>query len=303
MPPLVSVIIPFQSETDQLQECLQSLASQTFKNFEIILIADGASEAAIDVAKKFEWPFKNLIIIPISVKQSHARNIGITEANGKYIAIQDADDYSLPNRFELQVKFLKSHPNISIVGGAATLRNAKHKWDVCSGNKDICDQLALNNPMINSTIMIRKEVLVNHPYDNTYNTAEDYALFSKIKGQYKMANIDESLIIYKEPEPNKPSFLDQRMKARILREQNNQGILEKYVTALHYFSELTRPIENNEMVYLKNWFEVNHGSTVFNDQFLRYGLKYPSYCAKSQLIKAWAGSKLMRKTSVLKRLF
>jgi glycosyltransferase involved in cell wall biosynthesis len=302
MQPIVSVIIPFQSETTELKECLESLKSQTFKNFEIILIADGASEAAIDIANKFEWSLKKLVLIPISVKQSHARNIGLAEAQGKYIAIQDADDCSLPKRFELQVNYLEKHPNISVLGGAAKLKNAEYKWDVYSRHQDICDQLAINNPMIHSTVMLRKEIFDNHSYDNTFNTAEDYALFTKIKDEYKLANLSDSLLVYNKPKPQKPSSLDQRMKARILREQNNEGILEKYVTALHYFCELANPIENHEMVYLKNWFELNGKNTVFNDQYLRYGLKFPSHCTKIQLIKAWVGSKLMCKPSVIKRL-
>ena len=303
MQPLVSVIIPFKTETIEFDACLKHLASQTYQKFEIILVADGAEAEAIDIAERFEWPFKKLIKLTDSIGQSLARNHAIPLAQGKYIAIQDADDASLSNRFELQVKFLESHPNISVLGSAATLRHAKCKWDVYSQHKDIYSQLAINNPMVHSTVMLRKEVLVNYPYDHIYNTAEDYDLFTKIKDKYQMANLSKSLLIYNEPDSNKPTALDQKMKARILREQNNIGVSEKYVTALHHFCELSQPIQNNEMEYLKNWFKINKKMTVFQDQFLRYGLKYPMNCSNTQLIKAWIGAKLMRKASVLKRLF
>ena len=106
---LVSIIIPVYNGEKYLAEAIDSVLEQTYHPFEIIVIDDGSTDNSVDIARSY----KEVIYI----YQSHqgvavARNNGITSAQGMFIAFQDADDIWLPNKLEVQVKYLLEHPDV-----------------------------------------------------------------------------------------------------------------------------------------------------------------------------------------------
>lgn len=122
MSPTISVIVPVYKETVQLlQRSVTSIREQTFSDFELILVIDNPdNREAISylTALANEDNRIRLIFHGRNLGPSRARNTGIQAARGKYIAMMDADDASLPNRFREQHAFLETNPDVHLVGCA-----------------------------------------------------------------------------------------------------------------------------------------------------------------------------------------
>ena len=302
MDSLISVIVPFQKETEELQTCLTAIEAQTFTNFEVLLVPDGASKEAMQVAQGFVGNRYTLLDNGEAQGQSEARQRAIGVAKGEYIAIQDADDISLSHRLEKQVAEFKADQNLDVLGSAAKIIGEKYNWEVYQKHDQIVQQALFNNPMIHSSVIMRREVFEKLSYNSTFDTTEDYDLFSLALRHFRFKNLSEPLISYKLPAQNKSSLLDQRMKARIIRERNNQWVPEHLMHAFHHFCELNNSIMFDELSGLKKVFKGTEVESVFNDQLLRYALKHKPRWSVFQKQKIWQKSILMRKASVLKSL-
>lgn len=108
---LVSVIVPTY-KSRYLQECLNSILQQTYKNIEIIIVDDYSNDGTLDIIKSYAAIYNNIIYIESNVNQGvgASRNKGITIAGGKYIAFLDHDDLWEPNKIEVQMECLNSNP-------------------------------------------------------------------------------------------------------------------------------------------------------------------------------------------------
>ena len=94
----ISVIIPIYNVDEYLYRCLSSVACQTFKNYEVIMINDGSTDNSIHIAKRFSENFQNFRLLDNPRKGvANARNLGVETAKGEYIAFVDSDDYVDPN--------------------------------------------------------------------------------------------------------------------------------------------------------------------------------------------------------------
>ena len=116
--PLISIIIPVYNAEKYLAEAIESILSQKYKNFEIILIDDGSKDKSFDIIIKYVQNHKNII----SVSQdnsgpSAARNNGIQSAGGGYITFLDSDDYWAASCLHTQIQHLGRNPDCEIIWG------------------------------------------------------------------------------------------------------------------------------------------------------------------------------------------
>ncbi|MDA8059415.1 MAG: glycosyltransferase family 2 protein [Nitrospiraceae bacterium] len=117
MTPEISVLITLYQEGDLLRETIDSVLDQTFKNFEIVLVDNNAFPETLSIATSYAERFPDRIRI---VKESEqgicsARNTGIRESRGTYIALLDGDDVLKPGRLEKQIAVMKDRPGLSMV--------------------------------------------------------------------------------------------------------------------------------------------------------------------------------------------
>lgn len=114
-PPMISAIVPTYNRAEVLPIALNSILAQTYKDFEVIVVDDGSTDSTGAVLKPYlERPnFK--YIFQENKKQAAARNRGISEASGKYIAFLDSDDFWYPKKLELQLRILEDNPEIGMV--------------------------------------------------------------------------------------------------------------------------------------------------------------------------------------------
>ena len=116
MSPFFTVVIPLYNKENYISNTLESVLAQNFKNFEVIVVDDGSTDNSFKKIQNFLKLEKVTIIQKENGGVSSARNLGIEKANGKYIALIDADDYWYPDHLEELNRVIKKYPNSGIYG-------------------------------------------------------------------------------------------------------------------------------------------------------------------------------------------
>lgn len=200
--PLVSVIMPAYNAEKYIAEAIESVINQSYTNWELIIIDDGSTDNTANEINKYTD--KRIIFIKESnAGQSTQLNLGITIANGQYIAIAHADDINLVNRLSLQVAFLKENNNIDVCGSYIRTFNEKTSEGRIiefPTESDFCySMLYYGNPLAHPAVMFKKSIfeLYNLSYNKEQKAAEDYNLWIRLSKHCKISNIPKELVLYR----------------------------------------------------------------------------------------------------------
>lgn len=202
--PFISVIMPVYNGAVYLREAIDCILCQTYDHFEFIIINDGSTDESANIVNNYD-DSRIRYYEQDNCGLAATLNRGIELSKGKYIARQDQDDISFPNRFEGQINFLEANPDYGMVGTWAeiwigkkrTKRNHKHPSD----NLMLQFDLLFTNPFVHSSMMIRRSVFdeVGMYTTDTYRQPpEDYELWSRVARRFKVANIPAVLQVYRE---------------------------------------------------------------------------------------------------------
>ncbi|MEK9155708.1 MAG: glycosyltransferase [Patescibacteria group bacterium] len=202
-PPKVSVITPAYNAGRYLNETIQSILGQSFKDFEYIIIDDRSTDNTWNIIKKYSRIDNRIVFVRNKENLGIAgnRNRGISLAKGKYIAWQDADDISLPDRVKKQYRFLEKHSSVGMCGGYIRFFNEKgvigvRKYAV--NDSTVRSKIFLYSPVAQPTAMIRTKCFKElGQYDLSCPPAEDLDMAFRIGTKYKFANIPEVLLEYR----------------------------------------------------------------------------------------------------------
>lgn len=124
MNPLVSVIIPVFNGEKYLSEAIQSVLDQTYQPFEVIVVDDGSTDCSAEIALSFSGV---VYIYQDNAGTASARNRGLRDAQGEYLAFLDADDLWLPDKIAVQMDALLNDSSLDIVTGQVQQRNEYNK--------------------------------------------------------------------------------------------------------------------------------------------------------------------------------
>lgn len=197
MIPTVSVIMSVYNGLPYLHEAIESILSQTFRDFEFIIINDGSMDGTGDVLEQYAITDKRIFLV-------HQKNMGLTLslnkglsfAQGMYIARQDADDISLPHRIQMQVSFLDEYPDVGLLGtGIETIGEKSKKGKIFiypEEHKMLVESwlLKLRDPFPHTSVMFRSEVLKKvGKYNPFYKKAQDYDLWLRVSERFKVASL------------------------------------------------------------------------------------------------------------------
>lgn len=174
----VSVIIPVYKAEKYIAATVQSVLDQTYKNFELIIVDDGSPDKSVEICQQF-----NDRRIKIIRQQNRgvcaARNAGIRQAEGEYLAFLDGDDLWLPEKLEKHIEHLENSPSVGLsFSHSAFIDEAGEPLGIYQMAKvrDISSELILcRNPIGNgSTPVIRRETLAAIKFqDNVFGSMED----------------------------------------------------------------------------------------------------------------------------------
>ncbi len=278
--PLVSVVIPTYNRLDLLKDTLESVFSQSFSDFEILIIDDGSTESFDSIVQHY-GDLVTFIRLPHSGLPSIARNCGIKKATGRYIAFLDSDDLWLTEKLKTQVQVFSDNPKIALAcSDAYVLKPGIHtKPDIPYINDRhgktgfLLDDLINNNFVITSTCMVRRDVLQKtggFSEDPAFRAIEDYELWLRIARQYQMQYIPVPMAVYRDAEVS--------IRSEISRLRYHDGmekiytLLKSELPAADQYTDthkcLTGKIYDNKVAKLHIFLEMGdkvHFRSVFRD--------------------------------------
>jgi len=181
-----------------IKETIDSVLSQTFEDFELLILDDGSTDQSVDIVKSYIDVRVHYIKCPHDYISTI--NKGIELAKGKYIARMDHDDLMMPERLKVQYDFMEKHPEIAACGGYMQAFGLDSRTiRVPLFHDDIILYMLIGNPISNPTGIIRKSILTDHNirHQEGYSFADDFKLWSDIAKVGRLANIPKVLTKYR----------------------------------------------------------------------------------------------------------
>jgi len=182
-----------------LGEAIDSVLRQTFKDFELIIIDDHSSDRSVSIAKSYPDERIRLMVNYVRTGLRKSLNVALKVARGKFITRQDADDVSLPRRFEKQVALLEKHLNVGLVGTGYFLIDERGK--VLARHifpENPRQALMKRNVFCHGSVMFRRAAIDRvGPYNESCKYSEDYELWLRLAKSYSVRNINEPLYAWR----------------------------------------------------------------------------------------------------------
>lgn len=247
-----SVVIPLYNKVNFIQDCLDSVLQQTYENFEIIIVNDGSTDGSEEIVKRN----KDSRIRFFSQENkgvSEARNKGIHEAKGEYIALLDADDYWFPHHLESLHELIILFPNAGLYGDRYEIKIQNKSIRLAQipnyiKNKPVLinDYFAesLADPILWTSACAFKKSIFNNigPFDKKLRTAQDLDFF--VRGALKF-----SVAFYP------------KVGMRYIKDSENNLAKSKFNTDRVYFISKYKT-EEKENSSLKNYLDINRFALV-----------------------------------------
>lgn len=283
--PLISVIMSVYNGEKYLSEAIESILVQTYKNFEFIIINDGSKDKSLEVINYYLEQDNRIVVISRENKGLiDSLNEGIKKAKGKYIVRMDADDISLPTRFEEQVKFMEGNPDIGISGSAVIRFGENIKtvtWKLLKNNEAIKSELLFSSIFAHPSVIMNKKMIFKYNlfYDNQFLHAEDFELWTRIAKVTQMANLAKPLLKYRVVDNSMTRAANKNLGERYL---IHKKIFNTYLeeldiqnsdkeNKLHFNVSINERIKDNEICFeeLENYFNklisANKSKKIFNN--------------------------------------
>lgn len=244
----------YNTKESHLREAVSSILSQTFADFEFLIVNDSPQNTDLDkIINSFDDKriryFKNSQNLGIA----DSRNRLLELAAGEYVAVMDHDDISLPDRLRKQVLFLDSHPDIGVVSCSYQRIPDNKIKNMPLSDLDIKYSFFTRCAILHPASMFRKEILAANQinYDKTFTPAEDYALWCNLVPFTRFANLPDILFHYRRHSGNTSKLQISKMKestqkvASVYKENNKalwlsaqKNILTTYRLSLFSFLPL-----------------------------------------------------------------
>ena len=200
--PKVSVIIPTYNSAQFIAEALESVFVQTYKDYEVIVVDDGSTDNTKEVLKPYMSKIR--YIYKENGGAASARNVGIKNARGEYIAFLDSDDLWLPEKLEKQMGYFEEHPQVDMV-----FANCVRFSEEVSNTRNDIRQLVSDDMFVNiwwyniiptSTVIVKRECFKKVGFfdeSRELETTEDKEMWLRIAREYKIGHLDEVLTKYR----------------------------------------------------------------------------------------------------------
>lgn len=299
---IISVVMPvYNTAVPILSAATESVLNQTFRDFEFIIIDDGSTTEAKEYLDKLTDPRIRLIRNKTNLGITKSLNIGFRAAKGKYIARMDSDDISLPERFEKQLAFMESNPDV-IVCGSRTAEVGKHPPVRKSNIEDMetyrVRMLFANPGPQHPTAFFDREKLARHhiAYDERLKYAQDYGMWMTVS-QYGRVCILPDVLLYRQIHPNQITIAHReeqiacdKMTQRILLMRLLGEVTEEELD-FHYFTASGSYRNANISPQVVEWYNrllrANTQKKIYNQRILkRYIIHLKTYLVELTFTKS-----------------
>jgi glycosyltransferase involved in cell wall biosynthesis len=201
--PKVSVIMAVYNGEKYLKEAIESILTQTLRDFELIIVNDCSTDRTPEILKSYDDARIRVLSHIKNKGVATSRNDAIKIARGEFLAIMDADDISYPHRLKAQVAFLESHPEIGLIG-SALYDNIDDDGSILytsilpEDNKEIQETLIRKWCFIHPSIMFRRGIIDKvGGYRKEFEVAEDHDFILRVLDHNKAWNLKDKLIAYR----------------------------------------------------------------------------------------------------------
>jgi glycosyltransferase involved in cell wall biosynthesis len=264
--PKVTVLMAVYNGLPHLREAVESIVRQTFSDFELVVVDDGSTDGSGEALAGLADNRIRLLVNEQNQGLTRSLNRGLQAARGEYVARLDADDICAPERLARQVAYLDSNPATALVGSVCRQINEAGEpfgeiTQTPTSPTAIYYGLRFNNVLAHSSVMFRREPVAElGGYDEQFQQAQDYDLWSRLADRYPLAALPEPLIRLRvSPKSvSRQRATDQARFADVIRERNAlrvaPALAEARLASLHRLgSDATGRLKWNDLAVLSRF--------------------------------------------------
>ena len=202
-PPVVSAIMPTYNGAPFLAAAIDSVVAQTYTDWELIVVNDGSTDDTVEVLQRYTDPRIRIVHLARNQGRARARNVALEHARGRYIAICDSDDMSVPERLARQVAFLDGHHDIDVVGSQMLFFWGDAPPQPGTLYPESPDAIARRfargrMAVANGTCLLRAECFARFgAYCPDLVAVEDFELFLRMYRSCRFQTLPEPLLLYR----------------------------------------------------------------------------------------------------------
>lgn len=208
----ISVVMPVYNGEKYIKKTIESILSQTYSNFELLIIDDCGNDKSMEIVRNTNDNRIRIITNEQNMGIAYSRNVGIKNARGKYIALMDDDDLAPLDRLMLEYNYLEKHKDIDAVGGRYCIINendeiVEYSPDTLQNPKYIKANLLFYDPIGNGSMMFRKSIV--DEYDILFRDdclgMEDYLFWIEFSKYGNITNLKDIMLYWRHIQGNETS--------------------------------------------------------------------------------------------------
>lgn len=243
----ISVIMGIYNCADTLPEAIESLLSQTYTDWQLIMCDDGSIDNTYEVAREYVEKYPNRFILVKNEKNmglNYTLNHCLKYSSGEFIARMDGDDISTPDRFMKEIDFLDANPEYAIVSCNMSYFDEEGEWGISNSNPRPDKTSFVNGtPFCHAPCMVRKEAyekVGGYSVSNKLLRVEDYHLWIKMYSEgYKGANLPDVLYMMRD---DRNAFSRRKFRYRFNENYVIGFAIKKLKLPKKYYFKALRPI-------------------------------------------------------------
>jgi len=195
----LTVLMAVYNGSQFLRVAIDSILNQTYSDFRFLIVDDASTDDTREIVQSYEDSRIQLICLEKNAGQTAALNAGLRQATTAWIARMDADDFSAPNRLEVQMNALEADPSLSCLGSFAWIFQDDPQESLSELGRflhhdDIVQDISAP-PIIHGTLVVKREALLDvGSYDDNYWFLADVELYDRLLPKYRSANIRDQLL-------------------------------------------------------------------------------------------------------------
>lgn len=212
----LTVLMTVYNSESYLREAVRSILNQTYRDFKFLIIDNASTDISRELIRSFNDPRIELVALSENIGQVAALNKGLDMIDTPLVARMDADDISMPRRFERQVEFMDSHPTVGVCGTFVITFDGgkKNRYNWPCQSPDIKVKLLFECTIAHPSVMIRKSFFDKFKlrYNEKAGHSEDWELWQRASQYFALANIPEYLLRYRIHKDNESFKIFNRQK-------------------------------------------------------------------------------------------
>lgn len=313
--PKMSVIMSVYNGEKYIREAIESILAQTFTDFEFIIVNDGSTGNSLEIIQSYNDKRIRIINNEKNIGLTKSLNKALKQARGEYIARQDADDISLPNRFEEQIKYFEKDPEVALLGTSIYVidENGKMVGKCVTLAKPTISDLFKGNQFNHGSVMFKKDVADDSGgYNELFRYVQDYELWLRIAKHYEVRNLTQPLYklrfhgenvgLKNWDESTLYSFLALRLTRNDLNEEILKAVNDKGIKGLYSYLNKSEEIHFHKVI--AGIYVRNNNMKLAREEYKKVFVLNPFDITNDiNIVRSYFGNSVMAKTSKIYGIF